>query len=194
MKKALLVASLFLHSCTSLYHKFDLNVLQQVKTDTNMSMIYGTYSFSNKFCFLPSRIGLNIQKVDKLSPDTYFAFENENGDFIFPLDPGKYKIVSLGYFSDSTYESYDVQALNYIFEAKPGKIIYLGNFTPNISFDVEYIYWGIASIKDSFEEDKALFIKNYSFPDSWEIENLSLEKLGKIKKLKYSPASPSTNI
>ena len=159
-----------------------------------MSIIYGTYSFSNKFCFLGSRIGLNIQKEGRFSPDTYFAFESKYGDFVFPVEPGKYKIVSLGYFSDSTYESFDIQVLNYSFEVLPGKIIYLGNFTPNISFDVEYIYWGIADIKNDFEKDKKEFLNKFSDFKAFEFQESVPEKLGKIKRLKYSPGSPHTNI
>ena len=84
--------------------------------------------------------------------------------------------------------------MNYSFEVLSNQIVYIGNFTPDLSFDLEYIYWGIAKVENNFENDKKLLtetikenIKNFNFASSVP------QKLGKIKKLKYSPGSPGTN-
>ncbi|MGC8764575.1 MAG: hypothetical protein ACP5QT_01645 [Brevinematia bacterium] len=194
MKQIVFFIAFLFVSCTSLYHKVDLTKLQDIKADTNISLLYGTYSFETNFCFLRGRIGLNIQKEGKISPHTYFAFEDESGDFIFVLEPGNYKIVSVDYYSESTYEVYDSQSVNYPFEAISGKILYLGNFTPIISFDVEYIYWGISDVKNNSEIDRNHFIKKFSGFENFDFKEAVPEKLGRVKKLKYCPGSPNTNI
>ena len=68
-----------------------------VTTEQNLqnSYIFGTFSYSNKFCFLGGRIGLDIKEDNSINPDTYFAFEKEKGFFLFPLKPGKYSITSI---------------------------------------------------------------------------------------------------
>jgi len=134
---------------------FDKNDKLNSSYNSYYGYIFGSYSFSTNLVFLDSRIGLNLQKENNLNPDTYFIFNQDKGYFLIPLPPGKYEIVGISYFSGSTYEVYDSQLTKFSFDIKKESVSYLGSFVPNISFDVEYIYWGIVAITNNFEADKS---------------------------------------
>ncbi|MCX7820078.1 MAG: hypothetical protein N2258_00185 [Brevinematales bacterium] len=170
-------------SCSKYYKVEDLKLNYSQK-----SYLFGTYSFTTNFVYLPSRIGISLKIDNKIL--TYFAFNNDNGFFLIPLDGSKQEIFSINLFSQYTYEVFDSQLVNYYFEAKENTIYYIGKLIPNISFDVEYIYWGISEVVDNFEDDK-LILKTNNNLETYNITNLTPKKFGKIKKLKYSPATPS---
>jgi hypothetical protein len=189
MKRFFLLIIFIFAGCGYYYSSLPVKKEQTVQN----SYIFGTFSYSNKFSFLGGRIGLDIKDENRINPDTYFAFEKEKGFFLFPLKAGKYCITSIKYYDDSTYTVFDSQVVNYSFEVLSNQVVYLGNFTPNLSFDVEYIYWGIAKVENNAIDDRKFLIENIEDLKNFDFVSHIPEKLGKIKKLKYSPASPGSN-
>ncbi len=184
MKYLLLFIILF--SCSGKYYK-----LENLKIEKDYSYIYGTFSFLTNNSFLPSRMALTIKDKQNEQFLTYFLFSS--GDyFLIPFKSGNYEIFSLTFMSAYTYETYDSMLIKKPFYIKENEILYFGNFENIISYDIEYIYWGIARINDHFEEDIKILTNKYPFFSNYEI-NKYLLNATKIKKLKYSPASIGTN-
>ncbi len=183
MKLKYIILCLILISCAKYYKIEDLRIEKNQK-----AYLFGTYSFITNFVYLPSRIGFSLNKDSKIS--TYFIFNQNEGMFLIPIDEGKYNLISIDLYSKYTYETYDSQKINFSLNVKENTIYYLGKFIPVLSFDVEYIYWGISQISDNLDKDIVL-LKKINQIENFEITNITLYNIGKIKKLKYSPASPS---
>lgn len=183
MKLKYIIVCLTLISCARYYKIEDLSIEKSQK-----AYIFGTYSFTTNFVYLPSRIGISINKGSKIS--TYFIFNQNEGMFLIPIDEGKYKFTSIDLYSKYTYETYDSQKANFTLNIKGNTVYYIGKFIPVLSFDVEYIYWGISQVSDDFDKD-ILLLKKIKELENFEITNITLHNIEKIKKLKYSPASPS---
>lgn len=134
------------------------------RPDINFAYIYGTYSYADRSpVFSLNQPYLALDIVKKSSPDIeiYIALDDDQGYFFTKLDPGEYTLRSI--VLNMQGQDFDSVNVGKDFKVDPGVILYFGNIrTEFLHIAQPYIWWGIKTTGDNYQNDLTALSKTYS--------------------------------
>jgi hypothetical protein len=126
--------------------------------DVNSAYIYGTYEYDVRSPLLfkdPPYFYLDFAaKIGNTEKEIYVAMDKDQGYFFTTLMPGDYTLHRIILIVDG--EEFDSVTEEKDFKADAGKVLYLGNIRSKIVYNtLPFIWWGIKSVSDNFQNDSA---------------------------------------